>query len=183
VGAGVLLLAGGLWLVTLIPGWLSPAPGTSTPAPGESSDATRRINATLYFVSDDGSDLVGVTREVPYGATAAEQARHILMALTAAPPEGQTSAIPAGTQVRAVFVGANGDAYVDLSPEASLAHPGGTLQEALTVFAVVNAVTANLPGVTTVQILVDGKEVDSLAGHIDLREPIGRSDAWIRKGQ
>ena len=33
------------------------------------------------------------------------------------------------------------------------------------------------------EILVDGKEVDSLAGHIDLREPITRANAWIRKGQ
>ena len=46
-----------------------------------------------------------------------------------------------------------------------------------------NAVTANLPDVTAVQILVDGKEVDSLAGHIDFGKPIGRANDWIRKGQ
>jgi hypothetical protein len=44
-------------------------------------------------------------------------------------------------------------------------------------------VTTSLPDVTAVQILIDGKEVDSLAGHIDLREPIGKSGAWVRKGQ
>ena len=32
--------------------------------------------------------------------------------------------------------------------------------------------TSNLPAVTGVQILIDGKEVDTLAGHLDLRRPI-----------
>ncbi len=58
----------------------------------------------------------------------------------------------------------------------------GTLDEALAVYAIVNALTTNLPDVTAVQILVDGKEVDTLAGHVDLREPLRRSSAWIRKG-
>ena len=33
------------------------------------------------------------------------------------------------------------------------------------------------------QILVDGKEVDTLAGHVDLRIPLDRSLKWVRKGQ
>ena len=96
---------------------------------------------------------------------------------------GFVSAIPAGVKVRALFLGAHGDAYVDLGPEILAGHRGGSLGEALAVFAIVNAVTSNLPDVRAVQILVDGKEVDSLAGHIDLREPITRANAWIRKGQ
>jgi hypothetical protein len=42
----------------------------------------------------------------------------------------------------------------------------------LTVYAIVNAVTTNLPAVQRVQILVDGKEVDTIAGHIDVRRPL-----------
>jgi hypothetical protein len=37
--------------------------------------------------------------------------------------------------------------------------------------------------VSAVQILVDGKAVDTLAGHIDLRHPLERSLKWVRKGQ
>jgi spore germination protein GerM len=182
IAIGVVLLAGGLWLVTLIPGWLARDPTATSTETTPGSTSTRRIQATLFYVSEDGSELVPVTREVAYGATPAEQAKFILDAQVQA-PDGLGSAIPAGTSVRAVFLSSKGEAYVDLSPEASLAHKGGTLDEALAVFAIVNAVTTNLPTVTAVQILVDGKEVDSLAGHIDLREPIGRSDIWVRKGQ
>ncbi len=180
------LLAIGVWLVfAKLPSFLQrPDPGgaTSPQASGKSGDA-RKIQATLFYVSDDGAELMPVGREVLYGATPAEQAKHIVDAQVAAPPEGMVSAIAANTKVRAVFLGSRGDAYVDLGPEAAAAHTGGSLNEALAVFAIVNALSANLPGVTSVQILVDGKEVDTLAGHIDLRQPLGRAAKWVRKAQ
>ncbi|HEX5070687.1 MAG TPA: GerMN domain-containing protein [Vicinamibacterales bacterium] len=182
IGSGVVLLAGGLWLVTLVPGWLSHEPGSTREVQTPEAASARRIQATLFYVSEDGAELVPSTRDVPYGATASEQARQIVMAQLKAPAQGFVSPIPEGTSVRGVFMGGHGELYVDLSPEV-LHHPGGSLDEALTVYAIVNAVTTSLPDVTAVQILIDGKEVDSLAGHIDLREPIGRSDAWVRKGQ
>jgi spore germination protein GerM len=182
---GGLLLMAGLWLVlALLPGVLSRPSSDAVPS-GTSGDAAdaRRIQASLFYVSEDGAELVQVQRDVLFGGTPAEQARHIVEAQVRTPADGQVSAIPNGTKVRSVFLGANGEAYVDLSPEVSTGHSGGALNEALAVFAIVNAITSNLPDVTAVQILVDGKEVDSLAGHIDLRQPIRRTAEWIRKGQ
>lgn len=181
---GGVLVGIGLWLVlALLPGILSRQPNEpAAGAPGNAADG-RRIQANLFYVSDDGAELVSVVRDVPFGATPAEQARRIVEAQVRTPADGSVSAIPNGTKVRAVFLGAHGDAYVDLSTEAAIGHHGGTLDEALAVFAIVNAITSNLPDVTAVQILVDGKEVDSLAGHLDLRQPIRRATDWIRKGQ
>jgi hypothetical protein len=76
-----------------------------------------------------------------------------------------------------------GDAFVDLSANVSTAHPGGTTAELLTVYAIVNAVTANLPAVQRVQILVDGKSVDTIAGHIDVRRPLQRDDTLIQNAK
>jgi hypothetical protein len=69
---------------------------------------------------------------------------------------------------------------VDLSPEVSSGHPGGSLNELLTVYAIVNAVSANLPATRRVQILIGGKEADTLAGHVDLRRPLTRDDSLVR---
>jgi hypothetical protein len=44
----------------------------------------------------------------------------------------------------------------------------------------VNALTENLPAVTAVQLLVDGKEVDTLTGHVDLRTPLAKNLAWVQ---
>jgi hypothetical protein len=48
------------------------------------------------------------------------------------------------------------------------------------VYTIVNALTSNLPAVTAVQILVDGKEVDTLAGHVDLRRPLAKDLGWVQ---
>jgi hypothetical protein len=180
-GIGVSGVIVGVWLVmTLLPRWLSGGPPGNAGTSGAGADS-RKIHATLFYVAGDGGELVPVSREVPLGGTPGEQARRIVEAELQLAPTGTFSPIPAGTTVRAVYLTAKGEAFVDLSHEIVSGHSGGSLDEALTVFALVNALTVNLPDVSGVQILVDGKEVDTLAGHIDLRHPLKRSLKWIRK--
>jgi spore germination protein GerM len=147
----------------------------TTPAP-----SGRKIKAHLFYVSDDGLHLTGVERDVTYGDSAVEQAREILAAQIAPVAEPLVSAIPTGTKLRAVFIGENGEAYVDLSKDVSSAHTGGTLDELLTVYTIVHALTENLPAVTAVQLIVDGKEVETLSGHVDLRRPLAKNLAWVQ---
>ena len=122
--------------------------------------------------------LVPAQREIPFGASVVEQARAIIEAQIAAPPP-RLSAIPAETKLRDVFITERGDAFVDLSGDIVTKHPGGSLDEIFTVYTLVNALTVNLPAVTRVQILIDGKEVDTLAGHVDLRHPLAKSLEWV----
>ena len=122
--------------------------------------------------------LTQAQREVPFGATVPEQARAIVEAQLA-PAAPLVSAIPAGVTVRGVFVTERGDAFVDLSADITARHPGGSLDEIFTVYTLVNALTVNLPAITHVQILVEGKEVDTLAGHVDLRHPLAKSLEWV----
>ncbi len=95
------------------------------------------------------------------------------------PPEGLSSAIPPGVTLRGVFVSASGQAFVDFGPELRAAHPGGSLYELFTVYSIVSTLTVNLPALASVQILIDGREVDTLAGHVDLRRPLPRSTQWL----
>lgn len=151
------------------------APSPTAPAP-----PGRKIKARLFYVADDGMRLTGVERDIAYGEGATEQAREILAAQIAPVVEPLVSAVPGGTTLRAVFLTEGGEAYVDLSRELVSAHPGGTLNELLTIYTIVNALTVNLPAVTAVQVLVDGKEVDTLAGHVDLRQPLGKNLNWVQ---
>src|SRR5262249_33667638 len=140
----------------------------------------RKIKARLYYVADDGTRLTQVERDVPYGEGTVEQAKEIVAAQIAPVADPLVSAIPRGTTLRALFVTERGEAYVDLSREATTAHGGGTLDEALTVYTIVDVLTSNLPAVKAVQLLVDGKAVDTLAGHVDLRRPLTQNLAWIQ---
>ena len=150
------------------------------PAPATPAAAQRKITATVFYVTDDGMALQSVQREVPFGERVDEQARHILEAQVAAAPDQLASPIPPGTTLRALYVSERGEAFVDLSKEVTTRHTGGALDELFTVYAVVNALTVNLPAITRVQILIDGKEADTLAGHVDLRHPLSQNLKWIK---
>jgi spore germination protein GerM len=151
------------------------APPGPTPAP-----PGRKIKARLYYVAADGTRLTAVERDVPYGDGPVQQAREIVTAQIAPAAEPLVSAVPPGTTLRALFISERGNAYVDLGGAAASAHDGGTLNELLTVYSIVNALTSNLPAVTAVQILLNGKEVDTLAGHVDLRRPIAQDLRWVQ---
>ena len=149
-----------------------PAPGANPPV--------RHITATLFYGSADGQHLVAVQREVPFGETTVEQGRQIVTAQLQVPPPSFISPVPEGVTLRSFYMSERGDAFVDLGREISAKHPGGSVAELFTVYALVNAVTANLPAISRVQILVDGREVETLAGHVDLRRPLPRNDTLLR---
>jgi germination protein M len=149
----------------------TPASAVQTAA----STPGRKIKARLYYVSMDGTRLTGVDREVTYADGTAAQAQEIVNAQLSAAAAPLVSAIPPGTTLRALYLNTKGEVYVDLSKEVATAHTGGTQDELLTIYSIVDALTSNLPAVTAVQLLVDGKEVDTLAGHIDLRRPLEKN--------
>jgi hypothetical protein len=181
----VVLLVGALMFWRL-PAWTSRATSGATtrasaaPSPTAPAPPGRKIKARLFYVAEDGMRLTSVERDIAYGEGAAEQAREIVTAQIAPVVEPLVSAVPPGTVLRAVFLTQDGEAYVDLSREVLTAHPGGTQNELLTVYTIVNALTSNLPAVTAVQLLVDGKEVDTLSGHLDLRQPLARNLNWVQ---
>jgi len=171
--AALLVVVAGVLLLLAWPRSLGRPAATRAASPAAAAELGRTIKARLFYVSDDGTRLTSVEREVPY-AEGPEQAREIINAQIAL-GDPLVSAVPPGTTLRAVYLTERGDAYVDLSREAVTAHPGGTLSELLTVYTIVDALTVNLPAVHSVQILVDGKEVETLAGHVDLRQPLAKN--------
>jgi spore germination protein GerM len=153
------------------------APAAAATAPAASG---RKIKARLFYVAEDGIHLTHIERDVPYVEGTLEQAREIVAAQIAPVAAPLVSAIPQGTTMRALYLTEGGEAYVDFSREIVSGHTGGTAHEMLTVYTIVNAITENLPAVTGVQVLVDGKEMDTLAGHVDLRNPLGRNAALVQ---
>jgi hypothetical protein len=181
IAAGVALLALLAWGVTTVLERLTrpDAAPAATAAPAPAAE-TPHIAATLFYAAPEGDALIPVRSEVPLAEGLEAQGRQIVASQLAPPPQPHVSPIPAGTTLRAFYVTERGDAFVDLSREVSTAHPGGSLNELLTVQAIVNAVLANLPAVQRVQLMVDGKEVDTIAGHVDVRRPLTRDSSLVR---
>ncbi|HTV02417.1 MAG TPA: GerMN domain-containing protein [Luteitalea sp.] len=179
LGAITALLIGVVGFV-YVPRWFAPA---TVVVPSDDStsggDAAGRIRASLFYVAEDGLRLTAVDADVPNGATPADQVRALVESQLQPAPAPLAQAIAEGTKVRQIFVAEDATAFVDLSKEAVTNHRGGSLDELFAVYAIVNAVTVNLPAIKGVQILIDGQEVDTLAGHVDLRHPLTKNMRWV----
>ena len=183
LGAATVIVAGFAWLlfVTVPAAYRrSIRPATAAGAPTAPVTPGRKIKAHLFYVADDGTRLTDLERDVPFGEGTVEQARQILEAQIAATVEPLVSAVPPGTKLRTLFVTERGEAFVDFSSELVTHHSGGSTDEILTVYTIVDVLTANLPAVTSVQLLVEGKQIETLAGHVDLSRPLAKNLAWVQ---
>jgi hypothetical protein len=167
-------------LTTPAPSTDAPAAAAAPPASAVPEKAVPRIKATLFFASEDGLRLVPSERDVALAEGVVAQARSIVEAqLAAEAPPPLASTIPKGSTLRGIFISDRNEAFVDLDPTIRTAHPGGTLQELMTVYTIVNALMTNLPNLREVQLLIGGQEVDTLAGHVDLRRPLRKNEGLI----
>lgn len=134
------------------------------------------VEVNLYFSDSQAMYLVPEKRKIPQTPSLARQA---VIELIKGPESSDFyTTIPEGTQVNEVYI-ADGIAYIDLSEEIFKNHPGGSSGELMTVYSIVNTLT-EIPPIKSVQILVEGNEMKSLVGHIDISMPLLRDEDWIK---
>ena len=134
----------------------------------------------LYFSDRTGEFLTAESRTIRQSNDPVQFAKAILEALLKGPegPYGRT--IPKGTKVRSFQITSGGTAYIDLTREVREGQPGGAEAEFLTIFSLVNTLCLNHPRIEAVKILVEGREMDTLSGHIDVRFPFRPNLTMIR---
>lgn len=86
---------------------------------------------------------------------------------------------PQGTKLLGLTVTAGGLAEVNLSGEINNLG-GGSLREMMLTGSVANTLT-EFPEIKKVKILVEGKSVETLKGHMDLSDPLERDTSIIKK--
>ncbi|HOI73880.1 MAG TPA: GerMN domain-containing protein [Syntrophales bacterium] len=131
---------------------------------------------TLYFSDANERFLVPEKRFVPKEATDEEQAREIVKALLAGSKTGNTPTLPAKADVQGVKILQDGTAEVSFSKTFVNAHPGSGTSETASIFSLTNSLCTNVPAIKRVRIMLDGKELASIRGHIDTRKPFAPRD-------
>jgi hypothetical protein len=186
-GANLLTGVGLLGLLAAVsltaPRWAgvlrAPVPAIEGETPAEANaappgaQAARRINVRLYFERTEQDGLGSEEREVAFSSDLARQLRTVVEEVAKGPTAaGLAPTLAAGTRVLEVFVRAGGVVYVDLSGEVRSGLDGGSREELLTVYSLVNTIVTNFPSTSRVQILVDDQTLPSLAGHVDVSRPL-----------
>jgi spore germination protein GerM len=134
----------------------------------------------LYFSDRQNIFLMSEQRVLLHADSQTSLARAIVEALIKGPQEGLVRTIPSATVLRAIYIGTDNVCYVDLSEMVRKNHPGGSNSELLTVYSIVNSLILNISAIDRVKILIDGQEVLTMAGHIDLQFPAKANMLLIR---
>ncbi|MEW5804444.1 MAG: GerMN domain-containing protein [bacterium] len=140
----------------------------------------------LYFAKRTHFALAIETREVELERSTPVQQKvnRTLCELIKGPMHDDLApTIPVGTKLRSFFLDKNGIGYADFSKEMIKNHPGGTWAELISIYSIVNTVTNNFPQVNQVKLLIDGLEVETLRGHLDIRRGFSFNDTLTRPPQ
>ncbi len=85
---------------------------------------------------------------------------------------GAVSAFPRGTLALSAFYNPEDRSVViDFSQELVTGHPGGSAAEVATLTSILRTVALNFPDTHSCTILVDGAQVETLAGHLTMDRP------------
>ena len=161
----------------------------ATPRPVAPPVSGPTEQVTLYVAYDEAGILRAQASRIPLPQDRQQRAEELLRALLSLYLD-KSSAHPlgAGSEVRNVYLVDPGLAVIDLNTAFANGHRSGILVEALTVTSLVETLSANIPGIVRVKILVDGKERDTLAGHADLTNfydvaAVGQLVTQLQNGQ
>lgn len=151
--------------------------GATVPKPADpAKPAQDMVAVKVYFGTHDAKYVVAEISMLRNDALLMQRA---MEALAAGPKNADlVPVIPKATKVRSVAV-KDRTAYVDFSEEIAKRGFGGSATEILAVGAIVNTLT-EFPDVEKVQILVEGKRVSTLFGHLDVYDPLSRSPGIIK---
>ncbi len=154
---------------------------SSSSSSAASSSADRKsavMDISVYYPDVNATGLVAVAKTVK--AQEADKYKAAVEALLAGTDDKKlTTVFPKKTRLLKVSV-SGGVAKVDFDKNLTAGFVGGSTGEEMLVGSLVNTLT-EFPEIKKVQILVEGKEIDSLSGHLDLSRPVSRMSELIKK--
>jgi Sporulation and spore germination len=98
------------------------------------------------------------------------------------PGDGQASYIPRNVKLLGIYKGADNILYVDLSDEVRRNFQGDALQEYLLLRGLYESLISNLETVSDIKVLIDGKEIETLGGHVYLKYTLKDAVSYEYRG-
>lgn len=126
--------------------------------------------AEIYFSDPQERFLIPEMRYVFKENDAALQAKEIVKALLEGSKAELVNTFPVGVSLRDVRVDDAGIAFVNFNKNLIKLYQGGSTAEMATIYSLTNSITQNVPSIKKVKILVEGKEVPSIKGHISTQK-------------
>jgi spore germination protein GerM len=127
------------------------------------------ITVRMYYPSEDR--LVMEERKVKRRASVAAVAEEIAAEYLKGPSTGR-SEVPADARVLGVYSGNDGILYLDISDEFRRNFQGDAMAEYMLLKGLYESIISNVSGIDDVKILIEGKEIESIGGHLFALYPL-----------
>ncbi len=98
------------------------------------------------------------------------------------PGNGISAQVPQNVKLLGLYKDAAQMLYIDLSDELRRNFQGDALTEYLLLKGIYESIISNLQDVQDVKILIEGKEAETLGGHVYLKFPLKNTIAYDFKG-
>ena len=151
----------------------TPRPAAQSASEGESS---RLQTLRLYFGDPSRVALRSEDRVIVAGQSLTDRLRACVNELAAGSLTGGTPVLPPTTRLTKAFVDPWGLAYLEFDRSILGSQTPGDGEEWLAVASIVRSICDNFPEVHEVRFMIDGLVVTSLAGYVDLEEPLRAED-------
>jgi len=140
---------------------------------------TRRLNVTIYYPGPNAM-LTSAPTSVLLDNILEKEIKSVLE-LMLSQSYKYVEAIPKSTKIETVFIDGQKNVYLDFNEDISAKHPGGITLETASVGSICKTVFANFD-VESIRFLQKGKELKTLAGHVDLESKMTRVQCdWLTK--
>ncbi len=146
-------------------------PSVQAEAPGLAAGADEPLSFMVYYPVEGA--LVSGPVPVSRKPDTQSQARDVLLTVLGG-PRAAVSPVFSQIKLRELFLDEAGTAYADLVADSPNGVQASGLEELMAIYAMVDTLTQNFEEIKQVRFLIDGREAQTLAGHIDLSRTFAR---------
>jgi spore germination protein GerM len=139
------------------------------------------ITALRFYYPVDGR-LALIEKKVSRRTKQLTMAGTVVEEYFKGPGNDKSSQFPQNVKLLGIYRDASQMLYVDLSDELRRNFQGDALSEYLLLKGVYESLISNLQDVQDIKILIEGKEAETLGGHIYLKYPLKNTVAYEFKG-
>jgi len=139
--------------------------------PGEEYPPSGEREVYLYFATEDAMYLDQESRTLP----GEDLYREAIEEIVAGPVSDDLRPTVSEATELIDYSYENGLITLNFNEAIRTDHPGGSTGERLTIYSIVNTLTS-LPGIEEVLFEIEGEELETLVGHLDLTIPYSYSE-------
>ncbi|HYA15360.1 MAG TPA: GerMN domain-containing protein [Syntrophales bacterium] len=136
----------------------------------------------LYFSDANERFLVPEKRYIPKEENAEDKAKELVKALLDGSKTKLINTFPEKVTLESIKIDNKQTAYVSFDQNLIKYHPGGSASEMATVYSLTNTLTRNISSIKRVKLMVDGKTIESIKGHIDTSQPFVMNKDLLASG-